>query len=495
MEKTKKILYYAIICLIFTLGIFIRTKLYLTCNYFEDDECRLALAMYLKRMWQIFTPIGALSCTPIFLLISKFIANITNYNEYALKFIPYACSIGSLFLFYKICGEYFKRKISICLSLFLFSINFHSIFFSSFFKTYSVEILITLICIYYFPKINITELTKKQMVYTSAAITVLPLISLPSVYFIGIFFLISAYQIIKNKTSFLPLAQIVIPFSAVMVYYYISTLAPTKVMQMQIYTEVWEQNLTASVISVFAVILTFFNKPNHFILANLMLICAYIVYTILNKQEWSKINIYIILGILIPVLCSSIGIYPLTVGRTAMFLLPLFILASIRLFDILNYKKLLFYIVCLLIISSYYKYFQPEYFTKILDTVPTFRNYSPKTLMTDMIAQYNPKTDVVITTEASMYSYMFYAIKQDFSMDNLDEKSVKNNFKTKDAWFDYLNSLSPNKNYWFYLVKEFKTAPARNFVLEWLKGQNIIYSKQENNSYLYYIHSIKRKEL
>ena len=42
-----------------------------------------------------------------------------------------------------------------------------------------------------------------------------------------------------------------------------------------------------------------------------------------------------------------------------------------------------------------------------------------------------------------------------------------------------------------YLVKDYKEEPMREYIKEWLKGQQIIYERKENNSYLYYRKGIK----
>ena len=87
MEKTKNITYQVIIVLLFILGIFLRTNLYLMNNVFEDDECRLAITMLDKNFWQMFLPLGdAQSAPPLFMLCSKFLADSFGYVEIILKF-------------------------------------------------------------------------------------------------------------------------------------------------------------------------------------------------------------------------------------------------------------------------------------------------------------------------------------------------------------------------------------------------------------------------
>ena len=97
MEVIKKHSYQIIICILLLLGFVLRTNLYLTSNSFEDDECRLAITMLDKNLWQMFLPLGdAQSAPPIFMFLSKILVNLFGYKERVLHFIPYVASIASL---------------------------------------------------------------------------------------------------------------------------------------------------------------------------------------------------------------------------------------------------------------------------------------------------------------------------------------------------------------------------------------------------------------
>ncbi len=491
MDKIKKYCFYLSIAIIGLFALYLQTKLYISSSVFEDDECRLALAMMDKNIIQMFLPLGAFSSTPIFMAVSKIIAEITNYSEYALKFLPFVFSVLSLWLFYKICSGYFKRKVSVILGLYLLAVNQHIIYFSSIFKTYSLEILITLLCLYYFPKINFCEFNKKQLVILSAVIAILPLISLPSLFFIGILFLINIYENFKNKDFYKKFALIIVPFLIVFSLYYFVNLLPTKELQLANYAELWENVYSVPFISNIAVILKFLTSPNSYILFTLILVCYSLIFIAVNKNEHTRFNTYIVISPVLSVLVSYFNIYPTLIGRTALFIAPVLFIILIKPIDVLNTKKMSFYIVCALFFAGLYQFFTPSYLNKLNDVNTSFRNFSPKVLIQDIKANYNKQTDNIVTTEASAYSFTFYSIKSNFIITDFLMPKINSENRRK-FLFDYYNNLNPNKNYWFYLIKEYEKSPQREYTLEWLKNQNIIYNKKDRDSYLYYISGIRK---
>jgi len=500
MEKYKNLAYKISIFLILLFGIFIRIKLYLVSDVFEDDECRLGLSMFGKNVWQMFLPLGPLSSTPIFMFISKIIADISNYNEYALKFLPFVFSILSLGLFYKICNEYFSRKISTVISTYLFSVNLYAIYFSSIFKTYSLEIFISLLCLYYLPKINIANLNTKQVIITAASIAILPLISLPSLFFIGLFFLVNIFENYKNKTFYKKLGIICIPFLIIFATYYFVNLLPTKIMQMTGYSQLWQDVYSIPLISGIVIILNSLLDPNNYVLCTFITIISSTVYVITTKQEHTKFNFYLYTILLSTFFVNYFHLYPTAIGRTAVYMLPVLIIVLVKLIDVLRVKSILFYIIVLFFVIGTYKYYLPSHLYQINDLTSKFRNYAPKSLLLELKEKYNVKTDYIIAPDASLYSFCYYAERMNF--EHFSEKKylkhinlipvrIQDNSPQDTVWEVY-NNLDPQYNYWFYLIKEYAGSNERAYTIEWLEKQNILYKKQDKDSYLYYISGVKK---
>ena len=178
------------------------------------------------------------------------------------------------------------------------------------------------------------------------------------------------------------------------------------------------------------------------------------------------------LTLLSVVILHILNLYPLY-RRAFVFVIPIVLLIIIKPIDYIRMNKKLFYAV--IFISSvlfFGQYFLPKNF--VYDDLII---YSPKNLMQETVKNYNPDTDVVITNEASVSSFMFYARKMNFNPSKIIILTRLNQ----------LNALENDKNYWLYLVKDFENAPVLLFIQKWLEEQNISYTLNEKRSYLYYI--------
>ena len=483
--------YKLIIGLILLFGVFLITKLYIVGNMFEDDECRLALSMTDKNVWQMFLPLGAFSASPIFMFFSKMIAKLTNYNEYALKFIPYVVSILNLLLFYKLAESYFNKKISVILSCFLFTVNFNLLYFSSIFKQYTIEVLITILCLKYLPESNILEMSKKQFILFSFVLAILPLISLPALYFIFVFLMINIFRNFKSRIFYKKFFIFVIPIICIFGLYYCFNLIPSKALQLEHYQNFWNGVYSVSFIPAIASVFKFLFAPNKYILCLLLSICVSGLYILCKKNEHNEINIYLLSVLFLAFLSSGLNLYPLLIGRTAIFLIPILILLLIKIFDLSNLNKILRYFMIGITLLGIYSSFSPSYISKIYDVRPTFRYYAPDEFMQIIINNGNSEKDEIITTESSMYYVFFYGYKYDFDIDKIKIIKINKGNDVKEEVYKYLNSLPSDKYYWFYLIKEYPRSPQQIYVIDWLKNKQSAYYEKKYNSYLYYIKNLK----
>ena len=484
----KQFTYNLFLILIFFLGIFIRTKLYVIKGVFEDDDCRLALAMFDKNLLQMFQPLGPFSSTPIFLFFSKIIANITNYNEYALFIIPLFASILGMFFFFKLSLEYFHKNSSILIANFLFSINFELINFSVVFKHYSTEVLVTILCLYYFPKIDLCNIKFKQCIILSIILAILPLISLPSLFIIGIFIIDNLYKNFRNKMFYKNLAITCIPFCILTTLYYIYNLFPTKAMQYSYYENFWSNVFSVNIINVFASFIHYVYYPNPIIICHLIIIILFIITVCCFKKNRTTFDIYILMFFILIILAHILNLYPIY-GRCTLYAVPIFILMCIKTYDSINKNKILLSLISLILISGFICYLMPSYYIAIIkNTDKAFIKYSPKKMLMAIQKDFNPDTDMIIINGASAYCFIFYNQKLNFNTNKFAIlKYDENNKIKKENDFKQLNSLNPNKKYWFYLIKEYFDTPERIYIQEWLEKQNIKLMNQEYRSYLYYI--------
>lgn len=470
-EIIKKRVYHCLLFLIIAAGVFFRLNFYISNGILEDDECRMAVFMYNKNLLEMFLPLGPLSSSPIFLFFSKIAALITDYNEHALKTLPLLFSLGSVYMFYKLTVKYYKHRFSIILANFIFAFNSIFVYYAGIFKQYSLEYFLSIVLIYFLPEVKLDKLNIKQTLLFSFLMILCVLSSTPSVFIIGCFVLINIFNNLKNSEFYKKLFIFLIPFCTVTLLYYIFNLAPTQALQMKYYSELWSGVYSTNVILAFLMTLRFTFQSVMIIIPILMIIAYYINF-LLEKSFRNKYDIYLALTILSVVILHILNLYPLY-RRAFVFVIPIVLLIIIKPIDYVRTNKKLFYAV--IFISSvlfFGQYFLPKNF--VYDDLII---YSPKNLMQETVKNYNPDTDVVITNEASVSSFMFYARKMNFNPSKIIILTRLNQ----------LNALENDKNYWLYLVKDFENAPVLLFIQKWLEEQNISYTLNEKRSYLYYI--------
>lgn len=467
MEKYKNSLYYLILSLIVILGIYLRTNLFLSSSVFEDDECRLLITLLNKTA--LFLPLGdAQSAPPLFLYASKFLGYIFGFKEQVMKFIPFAASIAGIFVFYKVCTGYLNKKLSIIISLLIFTLSKPLIAFSCIFKQYSTDVLIGLLCLYYFPKINIKDLNLKKTIILTAILIVLPFISLPSLFFISALFI----QNIKCRKT----GIILIPFLITMGLYYCFNLHPSQINLNEYFPNYWDDGFWSPSVKEFIRILLinikFYFIPNSLSLFSVILLGRGVYCCIADKNKTSN---FILIVCSLVLLASLLGIYPLC-GRVGLYFISIFILLIIKPLD-----TKFFAIALIFILLSFYRY-NPSYINEISNET-SFITYSPKKLM--LVIKENFRVDdTILCNSASSASWIFYSGMLKFMPENVYEMDMKP--YSKEAAFNYLNNLKKGQNYWIYLIKDYKKSPVSNFVTDWLKDKNV-QTYTDRNSTLYYV--------
>lgn len=480
MEKYKQITYYSLIIILFLLGIFLRTKLYIASNVFEDDECRLIITLLDKNFWQMFLSLGdAQSAPPLFLCASKLLGNISGYEEHVVKLIPFICGIASIFVFYKMCSEYFTKKIATLVSLFVFTLSTPLIQFSTIFKQYSTDVLISLLCLYYFPKLELQKLNIKQTALLGLVVIILPFISLPSLFFIFTLF-------IKNFTqAYKRILIILIPFSIIMSCYYFFNLFPSRINLEYFFPQYWDDGFWSLSIKDFIrfllVNLKFYFVPNNYSLFQMILLFLGIFACAKDKSATKNVSLFILISTAVIFAAALLHIYPLC-GRVGLYFISIMIILIIKPVEYFQNNKPMLFIISLFIILSFFKY--PGNI-KNLTNNSYFLNYSSKNLMLVLKEKYNPETDTIITNSASTASYLFYSSKYKLFTDNVFEMYTKPT--TRESVLEYLNHLKKGQCFWFYLIKDYSKSPVFPYIDEWLKDKEILYYTKELKSVLIYI--------
>ncbi len=480
--------YNIILVLLFVLGIVIRTNLYLWNSVFEDDECRLAIALLeTKNYLALFLPLDAgQSAPPLFMICSKFLASISGYSEKALTLIPFISGIASIFLFFKICTGYFSKRLSILISLFVFILSHPIILYSVTFKQYSLDVFIGLLCLYIFPKINILELNWKKLALTTMFLIALPLISLPSVFFIGAFVLTNIVTNLKNKELYKKLAVLLFPFIVIMLLYYIFNLQPSKINMDKVFPNYWVDGFWKfsfiDFIRIIGINIRYDFIPNKITMFTLILFLWGIIDCGFDRGKNKNLSLLMLFTFLGAITASLLHIYPF-IGRISLFFTPILIITIIRPFDTSVFPKPAYWVTLLFIIISFSQY-TPSCIPMYKDW-SQYKAFSPKNLMIELKNRFSPSEDIILTNSASAASFIFYSSKLQFYPDRT--YVIKQSHGNGEETMKYLNNLKTNQKYWLFLNKDYLKDPIFPTIDEWLVDKKVLYKKQERGSYLIYV--------
>jgi hypothetical protein len=129
------------------------------------DEASLALNIINKSYFELFSPLVYDQVAPIlYLLITKFFANLFFNTEYGLRLFPLLCFWTSIFLFAKIIKKLFNNYQTLIFALSLFVFNTTLIYYSSETKQYMTDVFVLLV-LYFLIFKNYDPLSEKIAKY------------------------------------------------------------------------------------------------------------------------------------------------------------------------------------------------------------------------------------------------------------------------------------------------------------------------------------------
>ena len=470
----KKNYFYFFISIFFISGIVLRLNGYLINRPLWHDECSLALSVISTDNFQWAKTLLHNQSAPIlFMGLTKFISLIFGTKELVLRFIPLISGIISLYLFYRLTLDLFKKKFSILVTNFLFCFNLQLIYYTQEFKQYSSDVFITVGLLYYTNKYDFSRLDFKQTLIISAIFSILPLMSLPSALII-IAFLIS--QIIENKGYIIKkVICCAIPILAISTIYFCTLLYKSKANQLSLYESYWDIGFIKLSLTHILNLIKFNNDwffyPNaHYLLMSIITTFG-IAYSCKLKKYF--LPLILLLGILV----SALNIYPLF-QRISLWLIPIIIL-FIGIFTetfCSNVKKTL--LTSVLFILLFYNYNPINFLNKYSEIF--VKTYNARNSMEYLSKIYTPENYIIINSasdsEYEYYSdyYQFYTNKT--GIINLPEYN-------KELYFKILNSLPKNKKYIFYYAYDYGHSPVIPFLCEWCnKNKKVLFSKEFYNS-------------
>lgn len=475
------IIYKVSILFILSLGIFIRILFFVQGRPFWHDECSTVINIFEKSylgLWGVL--LNLQSAPPIYLMISKLFSSITFISPYyTLRFFPFCCSIISVFAFYVLTKQVLKRRLPVLLSNLLFALNIQLIYYAQEFRQYSSDVLVCILCLLHFSKLHIENLNLKAKMLNGLLLLVLPFISLPSVFIIGGWAILSLLK--ANKTAAKNVLFIIFPSVFANILFYIFTLSPTH----KILTDVFptlDGFLSLNFQSLFHIInfnyLYFFNPCNYIILVVLLSLIGIIIF-IKRKEPADKL---ILVSILFVIAASILHLYPIR-ERNALYILPmLLILITVPLAYFQNkiVHSILTIIIVIFMIPYINHYSHPD------NLLSSLRQTNRPDILMNILKENYKQGDIIMYNDASYVEFKVYASLYNFPIDKavIGQINAQKDYSEQE-YYNIFNSIPKSQIYWFYCPYDYSISPLVPYLEKWAHSiGTILYEYKNHQSYL-----------
>ena len=300
------------------------------------DESYLSLNIIEKPFKNLFFPLDYNQVAPIlFLNLEKAFAIIFNYSEFGLRFVPFLCSILSLFLFEKILNLIFlnKKVVLFCISMFAFNITFLD--YANEVKQYMVDLFFLLLILYLLFNTNNIQLKFKYLFILSIIGIFISNISPLFIFTIFIFLIYKSYKKANHSELKLLLIYSSLVFITFILYFLLFVYNhPAKIAMIQ----EWKYNraflpLNNSWAELSKFIYertrqTFTNLISYGNIIGYLILMLYILGIFqLFKNKKNGLFFLLVLPILLHLFLSSLQLYPYE-KRLILYQIPLIIIVS-----------------------------------------------------------------------------------------------------------------------------------------------------------------------
>lgn len=437
-------------------GIFLRILFFSYNRPFWLDECSLVLNIIERNNY--FIPLKYEQAAPqLFMYVSKLLYIIPfSGKEYLLRIIPLVSSVLSIGVFYLLADKFFVKKITKFTAVLIFSTCYPLCIYAQQFKQYSSDLFCFLLILFsYFYLKNILD-NKKKLLILGLTYSILMWMSFTSVFAI---FSVLIVLFIFNRKICNKIYCTLVPVAVNFILYYLAN----KSLNSDEYLHQYWQNyfISANFSNFYSIFIhnisfVFSNK----IIAGSIFIISTIFTAIKNKQN--EVFYLLIIPFIIECILSYCHIYPFS-RRLILFLVPIFILLTVKILDFINIKnKYANYILYAAIITSLSIPVINNSYKNII-----LKNYYRENLpiLLEKINFLAKPNDVIYIPYSSykQYKYYNYLLKKNIPV-ILEEK-----VNSIDEYIDNLHNLKENTTY-YWVNSQF--SPERdNLVVQWAKKQ------------------------
>lgn len=453
------ILFLVVLFCILISGIFLRWHyLHIHTMFFSDEAC-LVMNFIQRNYLQLFLPLDySQCCPPLFLICGKILYSFFGINECALTSINFLASVLSLILFSTLSLKLFKQKLSVLVSVFLFTFSWTYLIHSFFFKHYGTDVLFSLIILGMVLFIKNKKLSEFQMFLLSLFSIFCVFCSYTAGFLIFCYSLFFIFQSFKHESlqkDIKPFLYFSLPFSITMIFYFILNCFHTinddclqsywnGVSFSEIFFPTTFEQLKYFLFFLLGNNFDSIKLYNFYFVLLLVLFALYFLYKKDKQMLYFLISPFVFGGVL-----GGLHLYPFAPQRVSLYLIPLFILLFSYFFEFIkisfdnNLKKTIsffFTIILFLIFMNFYIVFKKQYFSFFCFDI---NNWDTSKIFTELLCKsdisYN---DIIIGDYTSNNVFHIYDKQNKLNKKNiiyLFNGPVYKKTKKQDKIFFFIN--------------------------------------------------------
>ena len=445
--KYKNAVFYLIVILIIVIGLYLRIDFFLFDVPMWWDEISLSFSILNQDLFDVFVNIEANQKAPVlFVFLSYLITLIGGISNHTIRFIPFLSGIMVPFVTLVLSFKFFHSKIPVIFCLLLISFNPMLICYSNEFKPYSSDVLIFLLVILFYDKVNFENISLRKIFLVSFILFLVCNLSFPAIFSL---FAIVTMQIFKTQKLKNPVSQYFILSSELSVFsffkgktlknilisvtsrvfkkkYIKAMLLYLGIISAGLYSrwvfrniinyEISEENwqtgfLNFSFDSLFNLFDSYYRYINVDFTIGLLFLFSGIVILILERNKYA---FCMLLCFIFVCIASILKIYPIY-ERVALYLFPMFVLFMAKPLDIylengnIDNKIKSFILSCLMLFSFLYSMFP---FVNVFDKqqIVPMDSYAIRYNETNGIHKFfdSYKLGETVTSTGKMYDYIKY---------------------------------------------------------------------------------------
>ena len=211
MNKLCNIIFWVVAVFLTLLGIYTRLNLYISDIPLWWDEITLAESLTRQAPFDVFLHLfGTQKAPALFVFFTNIITMIFGVNTFSLRLIPLLSGIGTYFIGYFVAKKLFQTKLPIILFFAFLTFSTILTYYSNEFKPYQSDVIVLLLLILLYSKIDFNNLSIKKAVLYGFLSLLLCQFSFPAMFNIPA---IIITKMIENKKiyykAFFPLLGVI----------------------------------------------------------------------------------------------------------------------------------------------------------------------------------------------------------------------------------------------------------------------------------------------